>query len=260
MPFSAGTVVGQHLQAVAHVGKGSFQTAPTRPQAGFFARLATVFRPGTDLRLNDAEILVKNPSENIGNPYGIPGSQGPAINIGRVARAVRGREIPAIVTIDRRVDPQYSNRDGGRSVHGRQEQVPGKDQPVGTLEYNQFSDRPGIIDPEWLVRHGYGASRLAGGQTTGTGMQDTTRSSQLLNEGPAPSRIPRFWNDGLNAAAGLNQYAFTQQNYRVFLKHPWLGRVPQPTRGIRAVSGVGNQFSTSSTIRIPAVFVPSAVG
>jgi hypothetical protein len=247
MPFSAGNVI----------------SAPRSPQSGQPGRSDAYFdvnprRTG----MSDAVVSVRDQSEGMGNPYGIPGSQGPAINIRRAAQAIRGREAPAVVQIERRVDPQYSNRDLGWSPHERQEQVPGKEQPVGLIRTNTFRlpGRERYHDPESLARSGSGASRYAGGQESGVGMQDTTRSSQLLNESPAPTRIPRLWNDGLNAAAGLVQYAFTQQNYSVFIKHPWLGRVPQPTRGIRAISGVTAQASTSSRIRIPAIFVPSAVG
>ncbi len=252
MPFSAGKVA----PVVGHL-----DSALTTPQAGFPGRVTQTWTPKGVL--NDANINVKNTGENMGNPYGIPGSQGPAINIARVIRAIMGREAPVIVTIDRRVDPQYSNQDLGASVHGRQEPIPGKQDNTSDMIVLNTWNLPGrgnINDPESLSRDRKGASRLAGGQTEGVGMQDTTRSSQLINESPAPSRIPRFWNDGLNAAAGLNQYAFTQQNYRAFLKHPWLGRVPQATRGIRSISGVTGQFSTASNIRIPAIYVPSAVG
>jgi hypothetical protein len=206
--------------------------------------------------MTDASIVDRGTlGQNTGNPYGIPGSQGPAINITRVAGAIRGRELPQIVAIDRRIDPQYG-------VHGRQEHIPGKQDVTADMTVLNSYNLPGrgaMGDPESLSRAGK-PSLLAGGQTGGIGMQDTTRSSQAINESPAPTRIPRVWNDGLNAAAGLNQYGFTQQNYRLFIKHPWLGRVPFPTRGIRSISGVTAQMSTASTVRIPAIFVPSAVG
>lgn len=202
--------------------------------------------------------------QNTGNPYGIGGQQGPAINIGRVAGAIRGRETPQIVAIDRRIDPQYSNQGHGASVHGRQQYIPGKqDGSADPIVLNVFEYAASMQGdrkvPEYLTRHG-DPSRLAGGQQSGVGMQNTDRSSLALNESPAPTRIPRLFNDGLNAAAGLMQYGFTQVNYRLFIKHPWIGRVGFPTRGIRGVSGVRSQLSTASTVRIPAVYVPSSVG
>lgn len=208
--------------------------------------------------LLDAEIVDRGTlGQNMGNPYGIPGQQGPAINIPAAAEAIRGREAPAVVQIERRVDPQYG-------VHGRQQYIPGKqDRSADPINYNEFKYAARLQGnahaPEWLAREGQ-PTLLAGGQTGYVGMQNTTRSSADLDESLPPTRIPRVWNDGLNAAAGLMQYGFTQVNYRLFIKHPWLGRVRYPTRGIRSVSGVTAQLSSASTIRIPAIYVPSAVG
>jgi hypothetical protein len=204
---------------------------------------------------SDADIVVKNEAVNRQNPYGIAGQQGPSINIGRALRAVRGREAPPIAQVERRIDPQFG-------VHGRQQQIPGRENPSWMLTTNTF-DQPGrgneVGDPESLARRG-DPSMLSSGQMSGVGMQDTTRSAALLNESPAPTRIPRFWNDGLNAAAGIAQFGTIQQNSRLFIKHQMLGRVPLPTRGVRSISGVGAQMSTASVIRIPAIFIPSAVG
>jgi hypothetical protein len=250
MPFSAGTV----------------HSALQTPQSGQPGRVNS--SKSVKSGLGDFDIVDRGTmGQNTGNPYGIPGIQGPSINIGRVAGAIRGREAPQIIAIDRRIDPQYSNQGHGKSVHGRQQHVPGKqDQSADPINLNEYDYASRLVGgagdrgtPEYISRHG-DPSRLAGGQTEGVGMQDTTRSSQGLNESPAPTRIPRFWNDGLNAGAGLSQYGFTQQNYRIFIKHPWLGRSGFPTRGIRAVSGVTAQMSTASTVRIPAIYVPSAVG
>jgi hypothetical protein len=246
MSFSAGTVT-----AAAQ--------APQSGQPAQINKAKTIAGHISDLQIVDRGTL----GQNTGNPYGIPGSQGPAINIGRVAGAIRGREAPQIIAIDRRIDPQYSNQGHGKSVHGRQQYIPGKqDGSADMINLNTWSlpGRGAMKDPESMAREQKDPSRLATGQARGVGMQDTTRSSQAINESPAPTRIPRFWNDGLNASAGLNQYAFTQQNYRLFIKHPWLGRVGFPTRGIRAISGIRAQMSTASTVRIPAIFVPSAVG
>jgi hypothetical protein len=215
--------------------------------------------------LLDAKIVDRGTlGQNMGNPYGIAGQQGPAINIPAAARAIRGHEPPEIVAIDRRIDPQYVSYGIGASVHGRQQYIPGKqDGSADTINYNEFDFAAKLLGeehaPEYLARHGRPAS-LSSGQTGYVGMMDTTRSSAALNESLPPVRIPRFWNDGLNAGAGLMQYAFTQVNYRIFIKHPWLGRVRYPTRGVRAASGVRAQMSTASTIRIPAIYVPSAVG
>jgi len=272
--FSAGRVTTdiEHLKKLA---SGQIEGGMVRtPQNGMPASSVMAYRPlpnETDPArgaLNDADVAYRGTlGSNTGNPYGIPGSQGPAINIGRAARAIRGNEPPAIVAMSRRDDPQYQGEAPGRSVHGRQEQIPGRPFEPSHVSLNTFEipNRPAELertDPEWLARHGRGASRYAGGQTEGAGMQNTTRSSQGLDEEPAPTRIPRVWNDGLSAAAGLDQYGFTQQNYRLFLKHVFFSRTsPQATRGIRAVSGVSAPNGpTASRIRIPAIFVPSAVG
>lgn len=251
---------------------GRVNVQPERGQAGFAGRPVPTFNAGGNL--NDAVVVDRDQGQNQMNPYGIPGSQGPSINLARAARAIRGRlrgdaPIP-VVTIDRRVDPQapltssalVSSR--SRAIHNAQEQIPGRPvYGIGVkLNYFDLPNRRGIQDPEALGREGEGRSRMAGGQTTGVGMQNTTRSSADIDESPAPTRIPHVWNDGLNAAAGLDQYAFTQQNYTLFLPHIYFAKThPVPTRGIRAVSGVRQADGpTASRIRIPAVFVPSAVG
>lgn len=78
-----------------------------------------------------------------------------------------------------------------------------------------------------------------------------------LDYGRAPQRIPRLWKDYTRYWDGVMQHGFSQQNYRVFLFHL---RPSMPTRGFRSVSGVlYNGGPTASRVRIPAVFVPSAV-
>ena len=260
--FSAGRVHVPPIRQITVRAQVSQSGFPAQENASFNVKQGVL-----DVDIVDRGTL----GQNMGNPYGIAGQQGPAINIPRVARAIRGRETPAIVTIDRRVDPQYQSSGqtghsgiGGRSIHGRQQYIPGKqDQSADPIVLNEFEYAASLQGddkvPESLSRHGK-PSQLAGGQTGYVGMVNTTRSSADIDESLPPVRIPRFWNDGLNAAAGLAQYAFTQQNYRIFIKHPWLGRTPFPTRGIRSISGVTAQQSTASTIRIPAIYVPSAVG
>jgi hypothetical protein len=261
MPFSAGSVPGVyvHPEAGSQPRLQSHTIKPQSGQQGQKAGFVAVHGPTT---ISDADVVIRDQGKNMMNLYGIPGSQGPAINIPRVARAIRGHELP-IVTIDRRVDPQYSNRDLGMAAHQEQGRIPVQETDSSMLTLNMWTDREtkGIkFDPEWLGRHGFGRSRLAGGQQSGAGMQNTTRSSAAIDESPAPTRIPHVWNDALSASAGILQYAFTQQNYRKFMPHIWMSRVQYPTRGIRSVSGVGAQMSTASRVRIPAIFVPSAVG
>lgn len=259
---------------------------PERGQAMFPGRTTSTFdASGGQGLLNDTQVVNRDQGQNQMNPYGIPGSQGPSINIARAARAIRARlrgdaPIP-VVTIDRLVDPQanitgaapdLTGKTRGKiqldraPVHNEQEQIPGRTAP-GMIRLNQWKlpNRQGIDDPESIARTGGGLSRLAGGQAEGVGMVDS-HSTEIgpgsINESPAPTRIPRVWNDGLAAAAGIRQYAFQQQNYRIFIPHIYFAqRHPVPTRGVRAVSGVRQQDGpTASRIRIPAVFVPSAVG
>jgi hypothetical protein len=241
MPFSAGRVVAATARGQLNSG---FQSNPV---SGFPPHAVATFQPNlpSDVAsggMNEGAILVRNQGQGMGNPYGIPGSQGPAVNIAAAAGAIRGRETPELVTIDRRVDPQWG-------VHGVQEQIPGRG-----MEGQRIKRYPQSLP----------GSRYAQGQTEGVGEVDTTQSAigpGSLYESPAPTRIPHVWKDGLDASAGLNQRGFTQQNYSLFIKHIPLGRSGFPTRGIRALSGVRQATGpTASRIRIPAVFVPSAVG
>lgn len=241
MPFSAGRVVASTARGQLTLGINA------NPVSGFPAHRVATFRPNLEADapsggLNEAAILVRNQGEGMGNPYGIPGSQGPAINIAGAASAIRGRESPELVTIDRRIDPQWG-------VHGVQEQI-----PTRGMEGQRIKRYPQSLP----------GSRYAQGQTEGVGEIDTTQSAigpGSLYESPAPTRIPHVWKDGLDASAGLNQRGFTQQNYSLYIKHIPLGRSGFPTRGIRSLSGVRTETGpTASRIRIPAVFVPSAVG
>lgn len=241
MGFSAGRVMvaaarGQLAQGLQSAGQAGF---PSHQVASFRPNLQSDAASGG---INEAAILVRNQGQGMGNPYGIPGSQGPAVNIAGAAGAIRGRETPELVTIDRRIDPQWG-------VHGVQEQIPGRG-----MEGQRIKRYPQSLP----------GSRYAQGQTEGVGEVDTTQSAigpGSLYESPAPTRIPHVWKDGLDASAGLNQRGFTQQNYTLFIKHISLGRSGFPTRGIRSISGVrAGAGPTASRIRIPAVFVPSAVG
>lgn len=78
-----------------------------------------------------------------------------------------------------------------------------------------------------------------------------------VDYGAAPVRIPRQWRDGTRYWDGLRQQGFTQQFYQAQMRH---FRPAPPTRGYRSVSGVlAGQGQTASRMRIPSVFVPSAV-
>jgi hypothetical protein len=187
---------------------------------------------------NEADIVVRDQGQNMMNPHGIPGSQGPAGNIPTAARAIRGRNVPDIVTIERRVDPQYN-------VHRVQEEIPGRDQNGSVKRYPV--SLPGQL--------------YAGQQNFDRADSDSKLSQIFLDHERPPSRIPRVWKDGMDMGAGIAQQAFTQWNYRLFLPHIWLGRVPQPTRGIRAISGARQvDGPTASRARIPAIYIPSVVG
>jgi hypothetical protein len=189
---------------------------------------------------NEADIVVRDQGQNMMNPHGIPGSQGPAGNIARAAGAIRGRNVPDIVTIERRVDPQYG-------VHAVQEEIPdGRDLGGGSIK--RF--------PQSLPGQLY-----AGRQNFDRADADSKLSQVFLDHERPPSRIPRLWKDGLDMGAGIAQHGFTQWAYTTFLPHIWLGRVPQPTRGIRAISGARTPTGpTASRARIPAIYVPSVVG
>jgi hypothetical protein len=277
MPFSPGNVHdSQTIYDQAAINKalvvGRVWTHRGRPQSMQPAH-TVAYRgvAGPDV-LNEGQVVVRDQGKNTMNPYGIAGQQGPAINIERAAKAIRGREIPQIVTIDRRIDPQWNGGTGqdmnGHPVHNAQEQIPGRTAPgMILLNFFRLTGRPKEAnDPEAAGRNGKGDSSLAQNQPgDGPRGMANSYSSDIgpgsLNEGPPPLRIPHVWNDGLNAAAGIRQYGFTQQNYRAYFPHLYLGRSGFPTRGIRSLSGVRQITGpTASRVRIPAIFVPSAVG
>lgn len=272
MGFSAGNV-----RDSVDLMVGRKTVHPEFPQAGFPGRKVATTTLASRDGMSEGDVIVRDQGQNTMNPYGIAGQQGPAINIGRAARAIRGVDPPPIVQIERRVDPQapitgLAKLMGAAAapVHNAQEQIPGRTAP-GIIKLNWFGFARSITPkdvavPEALGRDGRGVARLAANQP-GDGPRGRLNSyaSDIgpgsLNEGDPPMRIPHVWNDGLNAAAGLRQYGFTQQNYSVFFPHVWLGRSGFPTRGIRSISGVrAPDGPTASRIRIPAIYVPSAVG
>jgi hypothetical protein len=76
-----------------------------------------------------------------------------------------------------------------------------------------------------------------------------------------PLRIPKLWKDYNRYWDGITSWGGTEVvGQRVHLFHL---RPSMPTRGIRSISGVlapiGGGSSTASNVRIPAIFVPSAV-
>lgn len=82
-----------------------------------------------------------------------------------------------------------------------------------------------------------------------------------IDYGAPPVRIPRPWKDGIRFWDGLTSYGGVDAvGHRVHLFHL---RPAYPTRGVRSISGslakVGGGMSTASRVRIPAIFVPSAV-
>src|SRR5579859_7782731 len=251
LPFSPGNVhdsatVWDQARLARDVVTGKTQRHVGVPQSGQPVHEVAFRNMSGPAILNEGDVVVRDQGKNTMNPYGIAGQQGPAINIGRVAGAIRGREAPQIVAIDRRIDPQapITGQLGSAPVHNEQEQIPGRTAP-GMIRLNFFRlpGRSKANDPEALGREGKGFSRMAANQPgDGPRGRANSYSSDIgpgsLNEGPVPLRIPHVWNDGLNAAAGIRQYAFTQQNYTAYFKHTWLGRSGFPTRGIRSLSGV----------------------
>jgi hypothetical protein len=82
-----------------------------------------------------------------------------------------------------------------------------------------------------------------------------------IDYGRAPLRIPKLWKDATRYWDGITSYGATEVvGQRVHLFHL---RPSFPTRGVRSISGslapIGGGQSTASRIRIPAIFVPSAV-
>jgi hypothetical protein len=76
-----------------------------------------------------------------------------------------------------------------------------------------------------------------------------------------PLRIPKLWKDANRYWDGITSWGGTEVvGQRVHLYHL---RPSMPTRGIRSISGslapIGGGQSTASNVRIPAIFVPSAV-
>jgi hypothetical protein len=77
----------------------------------------------------------------------------------------------------------------------------------------------------------------------------------------APLRIPKLWKDANRYWDGIVSWGGTDvvgQRFHIFHLRP-----SYPTRGYRSLSGslapIGGGQATASNIRIPAVFVPSAV-
>jgi hypothetical protein len=82
-----------------------------------------------------------------------------------------------------------------------------------------------------------------------------------IDYGRPPMRIPKLWKDANRFWDGVTSYGGTEvMGQRVHLFHL---RPSFPTRGVRSISGslapIGGGQSTASRIRIPAVFVPSAI-
>lgn len=82
-----------------------------------------------------------------------------------------------------------------------------------------------------------------------------------IDYGRPPLRIPKLFRDSNRYWDGITSYGGTDVvGQKVHLFHL---RPSYPTRGIRSISGslssIGGGMSTASTMRIPAVFVPSVV-
>jgi hypothetical protein len=82
-----------------------------------------------------------------------------------------------------------------------------------------------------------------------------------IDYGKPPLRIPKLWRDSNRYWDGITSYGGTDVvGQKVHLFHL---RPSYPTRGIRSISGslseIGGGQSTASTMRIPAIFVPSVV-
>lgn len=82
-----------------------------------------------------------------------------------------------------------------------------------------------------------------------------------IDYGLPPMRIPKLWKDGNRYWDGVTSWGGTEvvgQRFHLFHLRPSI-----PTRGYRSISGslapIGGGQSTASRVRIPAVFVPSAV-
>ena len=82
-----------------------------------------------------------------------------------------------------------------------------------------------------------------------------------IDYGKPPLRIPKLWKDANRYWDGITSWGGTDvvdQHLHLFHLRP-----SAPTRGYRSISGVlaplGGGSSTASNVRIPAVFVPSAV-
>jgi hypothetical protein len=98
----------------------------------------------------------------------------------------------------------------------------------------------------------------------GTGPAMNPVGYSPVDYGKTPQRIPRLWYDGISMWEGANVRGSATMGLVAHSNH-WLWiphfRPAPPTRGYRSVSGVlAGQASTSSNVRIPAVFVPSSAG
>lgn len=82
-------------------------------------------------------------------------------------------------------------------------------------------------------------------------------STSSLDHGIPPWRIQRRWLPSLGFWAGIQQQAYEQTDYRLFLPIVVIPRIGQINA--KSVSGVLGRVTHSESVHVPSVFVPSVM-
>jgi hypothetical protein len=179
-----------------------------------------------------------------------------------VALVVLARPKTGALPEDVQIDPAFGKHRGLAPMYEGLDQVPtrmpSKQDPRGGtpdyLGYNYGATLPSV--------YAKGEPAQKGGAWWDERVDNAAHIEvSPIDYGKAPLRIPKLWKDAIRYWDGLVSWGGTDVvNQRMFLFHL---RPSYPTRGARSISGslapIGGGQSTASKIRIPAVFVPSAI-
>jgi hypothetical protein len=160
------------------------------------------------------------------------------------------------------IDPQLSSHRGIAPMYEGTDQVPtrmrsNQDPKGGTADYLGYpygKSRPAVYAKGEPAQHhgGFYDKR-----------EDAAAHIEVspIDYGAPPVRIPKLWKDGIRYWDGITSHGGVNavgQSVHLFHLRPSF-----PTRGYRSVSGslakIGGGMSTASRVRVPAIFVPSAV-
>lgn len=157
--------------------------------------------------------------------------------------------VGAGIAADRRIDPQFGAHRGlgASDSEGPSWRYPTSQDPAGGLaDWTEYPHSRSARHPSSPSEH-----RWAGKAMAPVGYSP-------LDYGETPGRIIGLWKDKLRDWEGFRARGATQQEYHLHLFHL---RPSYPTRGIRSAGfGTIGAIQSADQVRIPAVFVPSAVG